>query len=123
MQQVLGYSPIQTGLAYLPLTVGVFVGARGLAPYVNTLGPKRVLLIGLTLSATGMFWLATASAPVSYFADLFGPTLLLGLGQGVVSGGTVGTLAGGQKFGRFLLCMQYFSQARLLLANAGINFL
>jgi predicted MFS family arabinose efflux permease len=88
MQQVLGYSPIHTGLAYLPLTVGVFLGARGLAPHVNSLGPKRVLLIGLSLSAAGMFWLASASAPVSYFADLFGPTILLGLGQGVVTTGT-----------------------------------
>jgi EmrB/QacA subfamily drug resistance transporter len=88
MQQVLGYSPIHTGLAYVPLTVGVFLGARGLAPHVNSLGPKRVLLIGLSLSAAGMFWLSSASAPVSYFADLFGPTLLLGLGQGVVTTGT-----------------------------------
>lgn len=88
MQQVLGYSPLRTGLVYLPLSLGIFAGARGLAPYIGTVGPRRILLIGLSLSGTGMLWLAQATPEASLLADLLGPAVLLGLGQGVVMTGT-----------------------------------
>ncbi|HEX6686943.1 MAG TPA: MFS transporter [Candidatus Limnocylindrales bacterium] len=88
MQQVLGYSPVETGLVYIPLSIGIFVGARGLSPYVGAIGPKRTLLIGLTISLLGMVWMSRASTDATFLADLLGPALLLGVGQGIVTTGT-----------------------------------
>jgi EmrB/QacA subfamily drug resistance transporter len=92
-QLVLGYSPLRTGLAYLPLSVGIFAGARGIAPLVARIGPRWILVTGLVLSVAGLAWLGNTSVHASFAADLLGPTLLLGFGQGMVtaSSANVGT--------------------------------
>lgn len=91
MHVVLGYAPIETGLAYIPLSIGVFAGARGLSPNVAVIGPRRILLIGLSLSLVGMIWISQAGADATFLADLLGPSLLLGVGQGIVTTGTAMT--------------------------------
>jgi MFS family permease len=85
LQLVLGYSPLETGFAYLPLSLGIVVAARGISGFVPKVGPRPLLVVGLVLSAIGLAWLSRASAHADFFADLFGPTLILGLGQGLVS--------------------------------------
>lgn len=91
MQVVLGYSPVRTGLVYIPLSIGIFAGARGLSPYVGVIGPKRILLIGLSISFLGMTWMSQAGTDATFLADLLGPSLLLGAGQGIVTTGTAMT--------------------------------
>jgi EmrB/QacA subfamily drug resistance transporter len=86
LQQVLHYTPLQTGLAYVPLSLGIFVGARGFAPFVPRLGGPRIVLAGgLTLSVLGLLWLSQLSETSTFLGNLLGPTILLGLGQGMVS--------------------------------------
>jgi MFS family permease len=84
-QVVLGYSPLRTGLAYLPLSVGIFAGARGIAPLVSRIGPRWILVTGLALSVAGLAWLGNTSADASFTVDLLAPSLLLGFGQGMVN--------------------------------------
>ncbi|MEU4684846.1 MFS transporter [Streptomyces xinghaiensis] len=83
-QAVLGYSPLETGAAYLPLALGIFTAARGVAGAVLRLGARPVLMTGLTLAALGMAWLSQAGPGTGYASGLFGPLLLLGLGEGMV---------------------------------------
>lgn len=97
LQLVLGYSPMETGLAYLPLSLGIVVAARGIAPLVPKTGPRPLLVAGLLLSAAGLAWLSRADADAGFLADLFGPTLLLGIGQGLVSASM--TVAGTSEVG------------------------
>lgn len=85
LQLGLGYSPLHTGLAYLPLAVGMFVAARGIAGHISRFGARSILLVGLALSAVGLVWLSFADVGADFAVDLFGPTLLLGVGQGLVS--------------------------------------
>ncbi|TDD60411.1 MFS transporter, partial [Actinomadura rubrisoli] len=85
LQLVLGYSPLETGFAYLPLSLGILVAARGIASLVPKLGPRPLLVTGLLLSAAGLAWLSRASAGADFLTDLFGPTLVLGVGQGIIS--------------------------------------
>lgn len=87
-QGVLHYSPMRTGLSYLPLSVGIFLGARGIAPKMMRIGPRWVLVTGLVLSVIGLAWLSRISVHASFTADLLGPTLLLGLGQGMATAAT-----------------------------------
>ncbi|TCK22215.1 MFS transporter [Pseudonocardia endophytica] len=85
LQLVLRYGPMETGLAYLPLSLGIFFAARQIAKHVPSIGARPVLVTGLALSAAGLLWLGFTGAGASFWADLFVPTLILGIGQGLVS--------------------------------------
>ncbi|MFC1410196.1 MFS transporter [Streptacidiphilus sp. N1-12] len=83
MQQVLGYSPIRTGLAYVPLAVIVSVGAGVASQLVTRLAAKPVLVAGLLLTAVGMLLLWRVPAHGSYPVDLLPAFLIGGLGLGL----------------------------------------
>lgn len=82
MQQVLGYSALEAGLAYLPLAGGIIVSA-GLASTLTTrIGFKPVLAGGMVLVAGGLFWFSQVSPDGTYVGDLLFPSLLAALGLG-----------------------------------------
>jgi EmrB/QacA subfamily drug resistance transporter len=80
MQQVLGYSALETGVAQLPLAGTIVLAAGAVSPLVTRFGSKRVLLVGLVLFAGGLGWFARMPADGGFVADLLGPSLLVGLG-------------------------------------------
>jgi EmrB/QacA subfamily drug resistance transporter len=83
MQNVLHYSPIKTGLSYLPLAVGIIVTAGVASQLVTRIGFKPVLIMGLLLIAGGLIWFSRVPAPGgSYTADVLGPSLLAAAGLG-----------------------------------------
>jgi EmrB/QacA subfamily drug resistance transporter len=83
MQQVLHYSALEAGLAYLPLAVGIILAAGGASAAVTRFGPKPVLLCGLLLIAAGLAWFSRAPASGGTFAaDVLGPSLLAAGGLG-----------------------------------------
>ncbi|MGH3498589.1 MAG: MFS transporter [Nocardioidaceae bacterium] len=83
MQEVLGLNPLQTGLAFLPLTAALFMASQLSARvFVETYGARTVMIVGLTLSTTSMVWLATISTSTGYLG-LLGPLVLFGLGNGL----------------------------------------
>jgi EmrB/QacA subfamily drug resistance transporter len=84
MQHVLRYSAIGTGLAFLPVSLGIGVLSLGLSPRLNErFGPKATLLAGLGLLALGLAWLTRAPVGASYGVDLLPSMLLLGIGAGL----------------------------------------
>lgn len=92
MQFVLGYSPLVTGLSYLPLSVAIFLGAGLVAPQTSKLGGRFTLLSGLIVGVVGLGWLSFVDSRATFVADLLGPSLLFGVGVGMVLG-TVANLA------------------------------
>jgi EmrB/QacA subfamily drug resistance transporter len=83
LQDVMGYSPIKTGIAYLPLAVGIIVSAGIASQLVTRLGFKIPLTIGMVLIAAGLLWFSQVPAPNgSYLADILGPSLLAAVGLG-----------------------------------------
>jgi MFS family permease len=83
MQRVLGFSPLQAGLAFLPQTLLIAVGAQVTARLVMRLGPRLLILVGTLVGASGLLWL-TRITPASTFApDLLCPFILIGLGMGL----------------------------------------
>jgi EmrB/QacA subfamily drug resistance transporter len=83
LQQVLGYSPLRTGLAFLPATLvmgGISVGVS--ARLVTRFGIKPPLVTGLLLAAAGLVLLARAPAGGHFLADVLPGTMLLGTGAG-----------------------------------------
>jgi MFS family permease len=83
LQDVMHYTPIQTGVAYLPLAVGIIVSAGIASQLVTRLGFKIPLTIGMILIAAGLFWFAQVPSPNgSYLSDILGPSLLAAFGLG-----------------------------------------
>ncbi len=83
LQQVNGYSPLKAGLAFLPAGLATMAGALNAARLVARIGPRRQLVTGLLLAAAGLAWMSTVSAHAGYFAHVFGPVLLVGVGLGL----------------------------------------
>lgn len=83
MQQVLGYSPVTTGLAWLATTVTIVVVAMAGGRLVTRAGVRASLVLGLTLLAVGALWLARVPADAGYTADLLPAFLLAGVGFGL----------------------------------------
>jgi EmrB/QacA subfamily drug resistance transporter len=78
----LGYSPLRTGMAFLPLTGAIFVLSRIMPRVLTRVGPRPLLATGLLLITAGMGWMSQASVSQGYLDGIFGPLLLFGLGAG-----------------------------------------
>jgi EmrB/QacA subfamily drug resistance transporter len=79
MQQVLGYSPIKTGVAYLAVAGTAIIWANIAAVAVNKVGVKPALILGMSLLTIGLVYFTQVSVGGSYWADLFPGFLILGL--------------------------------------------
>jgi EmrB/QacA subfamily drug resistance transporter len=83
LQEVNGYSPLKGGLAFLPAGLSTLAGALAGSRIVNRLGNRRQLVLGPLLTAAGVIWLSQASVGSAYFAFVFGPLVLAGVGIGI----------------------------------------
>ncbi|MFC3576153.1 MFS transporter [Streptomyces yaanensis] len=82
-QQVLKYSPLRAGLAFLPLTLVMFTIVRFVPRLLARLGAKPVLLTGMGLLVVAGGWLWRLRPGDGYVSGLLGPLLLMGLGVGL----------------------------------------
>ncbi len=83
LERVLGYDAIETGLAFMPLTIAIAVMSLGVsARLVERIGAVRTLTLGLGGIIVGLVLLATQGIHASYFPGLFLAFLALGLGAG-----------------------------------------
>jgi EmrB/QacA subfamily drug resistance transporter len=98
MQQVLHYSALKTGVAYVALTLSI-IGFSGVAQAVTTrIGVRPVLTAGLALSAAGLILYAQLPVQGHYFWDLFPAFLLSGIGLALAFVPTsIGALTGVQQ--------------------------
>ena len=83
LQEVLGFSPLRAGIAFLPMTIALFAVSRLAPRLVPRFGPKPLMVAGLLPVVAAMAWLSQISPATSYAAGIFGPMLLLGTGMGV----------------------------------------
>lgn len=84
MQDVLGYSPIQTGAAYLPLCFGVGISAGISAQLLSRLGTRPVIVAGALIAAAGIYWLSRIPVEGSYLTDLLPGMMVMSMGLGAV---------------------------------------
>src|SRR5262245_50763565 len=82
MQDVLGYSPLKTGVAYLAVAVTAIVWSTVAAQLVNRVGVKPVIVAGMTLLTAGLLFFTQVSVGGSYVSDLLPGFLLIGAGLG-----------------------------------------
>ena len=85
LQRVLHYTPIEVGLAFLPVALGIAALALGVAAkLIIRVGAKPTLIGGLALVAFGLIMFRRAPAHADYLTDLLPAMLPLGLGAGLV---------------------------------------
>jgi MFS family permease len=85
LQLTLGYSPIQTGLSFLPM-IGMLVLAAQLGTnlFVPRFGPKLMVPIGMTLGAIGMVDLTFLDASSTYVPNVLAPLMIIGFAMGTI---------------------------------------
>ena len=83
LQNVLTFTPIGSGLAFLPLTVVLFVAARFVAKVAKRTEPKALMLGGGVCLAAGAAWLTQVSVSSTYVGAILGPMVLFGIGMGL----------------------------------------
>ena len=83
LQDVLRFSPLVTGVGFLPQTAAIAIGAQISSRLVPRYGPRLPLLVGVLMSAAGLEWLSRAGPTGSYWGSVFGGADLATFGMGL----------------------------------------
>jgi EmrB/QacA subfamily drug resistance transporter/deazaflavin-dependent oxidoreductase (nitroreductase family) len=120
LQNVLGFSPLQAGFAFLPTALGVIVGAGLTSRLIGRLGPRVPMTTGALLAATGMFWLSAVTVQANYFTDVLGPLVVLAIGLGMAFVATSVTAISGVQPNESGLASALLNVGRQLGGSLGI---
>ncbi|MCF2129408.1 MFS transporter [Strepomyces sp. STD 3.1] len=83
VQNVLGFGPLEAGLAFLPVSAVIAVGAGLASQLLPRTGPKPFMVLGGLLAAAGLAWLTLTDINSTYAGSVLGPMLVFGLGMGM----------------------------------------
>jgi EmrB/QacA subfamily drug resistance transporter len=84
MQNVLGYSAIQTGAAYLPVTAGAAIAAGITSQLVARTGTRPLIVAGSLIAAGGVYYLSRIPVQGAYLTDLLPGMIVMSIGLGAV---------------------------------------
>lgn len=94
-ERVLGLGPFETGLAFLPFSLGVFGMSRLTPQLIAVLGARTMVMIGTAASVAGFVWLSQLGPSSTYLGSVFGPVLIAGLSTGFIFMPVTATVLGG----------------------------
>ncbi|MET9607800.1 MFS transporter [Streptomyces sp. NPDC006512] len=83
VQNVLGFSPLRAGLAFLPISVMIALAAGAASQLLPKLGPKPLMVTGALSCAAGLAWLTQTDIHSTYLGSILGPMLLFATGMGL----------------------------------------
>lgn len=84
VQNVLGFSPLMAGLAFLPVSAVIAIGAGLASQLLPRYGPKPFMVTGALLAAAGLGWLTMTDVDSTYAGSILGPMLVFSLGMGML---------------------------------------
>ena len=82
VQDVWNWSPVRSGISYLPMVAGIFIGAGLSSNLVARIGARPLMIIGPIFAAGGLFWLSRITEHSTYAGGLLGPMIITGIGMG-----------------------------------------
>jgi predicted MFS family arabinose efflux permease len=82
-QQVWGYSPLRSGIAFLPMVVSIMAASAISSQLVARIGARPLMIVGPALMTGGMFWLSRLNEHDTYVGGMLGPVMLVALGMGL----------------------------------------
>lgn len=83
VQNILDFSPLRAGLAFLPVSVVIAITAGIASRLLPRWGPKPFMVTGAILAAAGLAWLTRTDVDSTYLGSLLGPILVFGSGMGM----------------------------------------
>ncbi|CAL9636236.1 Putative multidrug resistance protein MdtD [Streptomyces sp. enrichment culture] len=83
VQNVLGFSPLRAGLAFLPVSAVIAVGAGLASRFLPVYGPKPFMVAGGLFAAAGLGWLTLTDVHSTYAGSVLGPMLVFSFGMGM----------------------------------------
>ena len=83
VQDILGYSPLRAGLAFLPVTAGIVIGAGVAQQLIRRIGVRNVALVGITIATAGMAVLTQLPVHGTYLGNLLVGLLPMSIGMGL----------------------------------------
>ncbi|GAA0561184.1 MFS transporter [Paractinoplanes ferrugineus] len=86
LQLTLGYSALKTGVAFLPFTLGIILGAGFSAQMLTRVGPRILMFAGMLLSAVGMVLLTRIGTDTGFLTHVLPAELIISFGMGVTFG-------------------------------------
>ncbi|MER7488915.1 MFS transporter [Streptomyces sp. NPDC126497] len=84
-QNVLGYTPLEAGLALAPSSLAVVVGSKLAPRLMRTAGPRGVAVLGTLIATAGFGWQSTMTVDGAYLTAILLPGVLMMLGAGVAA--------------------------------------
>ena len=96
LQETLHFSAVTTGLAFMPMIVGLTITAQlSNIVLLPKFGPRPLVPTGMLMAAASLYWLTKLGVTSTYMAHIFSPLLLLGLGIGLVFAPAINTATAG----------------------------
>ena len=83
-QGTLGYSPLKSGFAFLPFSLGIILTAGVVSQLLPRLGPRPIMIPGLIMATLGMLWLTQITPDTSYWTHILPALLLMSIGMACV---------------------------------------
>jgi EmrB/QacA subfamily drug resistance transporter len=84
VQDVWGYSPLRTGIAYLPMVLTIMAASAIASRLVARIGARPLMLAGSVIATGGLFWLSRLNEGSHYVSGLMGPMMVTALGLGLI---------------------------------------
>jgi len=84
MQEVLHFSALRAGAAYVPIAAVVMIGSIGGSGLVPRLGTRPLIVAGAIIATGGLYWASRIPVHGYYWTDIFPPLMITGLGLGLV---------------------------------------
>jgi predicted MFS family arabinose efflux permease len=84
LQEVWGYSPLRTGIAYLPMVLTIMVASGIASQLVARIGARPLMIGGSAIATGGLFWLSRLTEQSHYISGLMGPMMVTALGLGLI---------------------------------------
>ena len=83
LQEIRGYSPLQAGLAFLPFTFGIVIGAGASQTLIKRVGIRNVAYFGIAMGTIGLLYFTQLTTHSTYFSDVFPTVAVMSIGMGM----------------------------------------
>jgi EmrB/QacA subfamily drug resistance transporter len=123
LQNVLGYSALRAGLAFLPMGITIIVGAQTSSRLLPRAGVRPLLQAGTLLAAGGFAWLSAIAPHASYWDHVFGPGCLISLALGLLFTPLAAAATAGVQFSEAGLASGVLNTSRQIGGSLGLAVL
>jgi MFS family permease len=123
LQNVLGYSALRAGMAFLPMALTIIIGAQVSSRLMPRIGVRPLLLAGTILATAGFAWLSRIAPGASYWQHVFGPGCIIALALGLLFTPLAAAATAGVSFSEAGLASGVLNTSRQIGGSLGLAVL